>query len=48
MSTDNQAIYWVKKPHKVMLHWRRLRNNAVVVASDSDMKQYWPWPPWVK
>ncbi len=28
------------------LHLQRLRDNGVVVASDSDMKQYLPWPPW--
>jgi hypothetical protein len=32
---------------KTYLHLQRLRDNAVVVASASDMKQYLPWPPWV-
>jgi hypothetical protein len=35
------------RTHKLYLHWRRLRDNAVVVACDSDIKQYLPWPPWV-
>jgi hypothetical protein len=32
--------------NELCLHLRRLHNNAVFVASDSNMKQYLPCPPW--
>jgi hypothetical protein len=38
------GVFWCNL--KPCLHWRRLRDNDVVVESDSDMKQHLPWPPW--
>jgi hypothetical protein len=48
LAEKNSGLGWAAQGALLWpcLHWRRLCNNDVVVASDSDMKQHLPWPPW--